>query len=133
VQQTSGGNIKPESIETYAVYNGSTGEVYHIHQVVNFKGAMSVNRHDVEAHALSLAREQIAFDGNLKVLHVPNDILRLGIIHAVDLNTLSLVARPEEKLRQRGVIARRLPQFLLNLLAGLLGGILIMAIYFLLR
>lgn len=133
MQPTSGGNIEPESIESYAVYNGSTGDIYHVHQVINFKGAEQVNQQEAEAHAISLAREQITFDGDLKVLRVPNDILGQGIVHAVDLNTLSLVAKPEAKLRPQEVNARPLPQFLLSLLAGLLGGILILMIYFLFR
>lgn len=85
--------MTPESIETYAVYDGDSGEIYHTHQVVNFKGAVRASQHDAETHALSLARKRVTFVNNLKVLCIPNDALRPGIIHAVDLNTSKLIIK----------------------------------------
>ncbi len=92
MKKTSGGSVKPESVETFVVYSGDTGEIHHVHQVINFHGADQRYTQDVETHARSLARRRFPFVENLKVLRVPNDVLRPGLVHAVDLNTLTLVA-----------------------------------------
>lgn len=86
-----GGNITPDSIETYVVYDGDTGEICHVHRVITLEGGQKMSKCDLEAHACSLAKERALFAQNLRVLCVPNDILSHDIVHAVDLNTLSLV------------------------------------------
>ena len=101
-----GGNITPESVETYAVYDGDTGAIYHVHQVVTLKGGQKMSQCDVEARACSIAQKRASFAQNLKVLYVPNDILRPDIIHAVDLSTLSLVVKGRHTVSFRKLLHR---------------------------
>ncbi len=97
---TSGGNIGPKSIETYVVYDGDTGEIHHVHQVVTFEGAEG-GRRDAESQARSFVEKRLAFAQNLKVLPIPNDALRPGIIHAVDVNTKALIVKERLKFSVR--------------------------------
>jgi hypothetical protein len=90
------GDTEPESQYTFVVYDKGTGNIHHIHQVINMPGAEVRGREEMEKTALtyapSHAKQQTA-DG-LAVLSVPPDQMERGKSYRVDHQRQALV---EEK------------------------------------
>ncbi|MCK8495835.1 hypothetical protein M0L20_28475 [Spirosoma sp. RP8] len=56
--QTAGLRTRPQQTRTCIVYNGETGEIDHIHTVVTMEGAPVRGQREIEAEAMTLARQQ---------------------------------------------------------------------------
>ena len=88
----TGVSITPESIETYVAYDGETGDIYHVHDVVTFKGGQRLDVADVHARVCAIAERHLESAKTLQVLQVDRGVLRPGTIYAVDVEQRCLVA-----------------------------------------
>jgi maleate cis-trans isomerase len=75
------------------VYDATTGEVRHIHQVAVLPGAKGPAKGEVEARAMALAKRFTKHDpSRFKLLHVTPENLKPGMKHKVDLKSLTLIS-----------------------------------------
>ncbi|UHG94989.1 hypothetical protein [Spirosoma oryzicola] len=56
--QTVGLRTRPQQTRTCVIYNGGTGEIDHVHTVVTMEGTPVRDQREIEAEAMTLARQQ---------------------------------------------------------------------------
>jgi hypothetical protein len=79
---TFGGPEKPESHHACVVYDRQTGQIHHIHQVINLRGAKAPSQAEMEQRALQHTPKSASTD--LAVLVVPPTHFVRGKTYHVD-------------------------------------------------
>jgi hypothetical protein len=87
--KTFGGPEKPESHHACVVYDRQTGQIHHIHQVINLSGAKAPSQAEMEQRALHHTPKCASTD--LVVLVVPSTHLERGKFYRVDHGKQALV------------------------------------------
>ncbi|TXL85581.1 hypothetical protein [Streptomyces sp. IB2014 016-6] len=79
-------SVEPESQYAFVVYNTGSGEIHHVHRVVNLPGAEVRSREQMEQTALSYVSPQVKEReaADLAVLGVPYHQLERGKSYRVD-------------------------------------------------
>ena len=80
------------------VYDSTSGEVRHVHQVAVLPGAEAPTTKEIEKRAVALAKK-FGRHGSLrlKVLHVAPESLKPQTRRRVDLKSLKLISEPLQK------------------------------------
>jgi hypothetical protein len=87
---TIGGTQKPESHYACVVYDRSTGQIHHIHQVINLPGARAPSKEEMEQRALHHTPK--GAPTGLAVLVLSSTHVERGKSYRVDHGKQALVA-----------------------------------------
>lgn len=88
----SAGNVRAvEGMQAMVLYDGTTGRVFHMHQVITFSGGSTHEPAHHESNARAYAKKMGHKSPDLKCLHV-SDFKPFAKAYQVDLKTRTLVA-----------------------------------------
>jgi hypothetical protein len=87
----SGGTFPVLSTKAYVVHDPS-GRIYHVHQVVTFEGGREPTSEEITEDALAQVRKRMPSAGEMTVLAVEPDAMKLGTRYRVDAASRSLTA-----------------------------------------
>jgi hypothetical protein len=110
------------SVTAYAIYDPTTGDVRHLHEVEFMPGATAIDRLQIERTALKLAALNHDVAG-CRVFHVPPQIkIDPSKAYKVDLWTMGLV-ETDEQLGPRFVGIQR--RYMEAAVGGIVGGLIV--------
>ena len=88
-----GGTVPVKSSRTCIVYDGETGRVHHIHEVVTLEGGREPGEAQIEADAMEIVNRKGKNVAKLRTLHLPTEKVPEGGLLTVDLKTKTLQSR----------------------------------------
>jgi len=92
------GTVQVEQESVVIIYDVSTGDIAHRHDVVTMKGAVHPDQKTREKDAMSQFRQaQPGFAGETAALHVDRSAFKPSTLYKVDPQRRSIVENPMQK------------------------------------